>query len=331
MVDLTGAGGLESVAETAGSIGNADDVTDAGDIALNLAAVAIDGLGFLVNPLDAVGTWAIGWIVEHLEPLRWPLDVTVGQPEAIQNSVKQWNDTAIALGRLAEDYASAPVSTAPTYLGGGSPSAAALAGFTPYRAEQIAGASATCAQVARETARAAATIAATRALIRDTIVAFVWDVLKKAAARLAFAPVTFGATAAHLLYDSLVQAAATLRRIGAFLSNLHDRLVALVKNLRNVTEKLERYFAVVRPVGPRSALRPNPTGLPKLALDLSREHLKVDHTATATAEEENAEAVRAEHRQLDEHERTTEERNAHLPPPPAHETGDWWTRRGTLY
>lgn len=314
MVDLTGSGAGESAAGTVGAITNFDDATDIGDVVLNAGTLAIDGLGFLANPVDALATSVLGWLVEHLAPLRWPLDVTLGDPDAVQNAIRQWHDSALVLDDVANDYAKAPAAKAPTYLHGNSRSAAALAAFTPFRQEQISGAAMACAQVAQETAQAAALVTATRGLIRDTIVALVWDLLKKAAAKLALAPLTFGTTAATIVWDAMVHMAAGLKKIGTFLADLLGKLKVLVANLRNVTAKLDRYFSVAREVGKHSKLRPNPTAVPKVALDVSREYTKVDGTAA-----------------LDEYEQTTEERNADLPPPASHETEDWWTRRGTLY
>ena len=341
MVDLTGAGPAESAAATLDAVKDFDDATDVADVVLNAGALTVDGLGFLANPVDTFATSAIGWLVEHLEPLRWPLDVTLGDPRVVRSAIGQWNEAALTLDGVAHDYAKAPTAKAPTYLHGNSRSAAALAAATPVRREQISGASMACAQVAHQTAQAAALVAATRGLIRDTIIALLWDLLKKAVTRLAFAPLTFGSTALALVWDTVVRVAAGLRKIATVLADLLDRLKVLVANMRELTAGLDRYFSVTRPVSSLGGrLLPNPTALPKVALDVAREEVKVDDTGLATAEDRNADAghadehadaVRDKHAGLAGHERTTGERNADLPPPAAHETGDWWTRRGTLY
>ncbi|MDQ3789321.1 MAG: hypothetical protein M3422_19005 [Actinomycetota bacterium] len=331
MVDMTGSGVGESASGTVDAIANFDDPSDVGDVLLNAGTFAIDGLGFLANPVDALTTSVIGWVVEHLAPLRWPLDITLGDPEVVQNNIKQWNDAALSLDGVANDYANAPANKAPTYLHGNSQSAAALAAFIPFRQEQISGAGLACAEVAQATAQAAALVAATRGLIRDTIVALVWDLIKKAAAKLAFAPLTFGTTAAAIAWDALVTVATGLKKAGNFLASLLDKLKVLVANLSKITAKLDRYFSVARPVSAFGGkFLPNPTAIPKVALDGGREYMKADDTAMAVSDDADTGAARAKHQKLDQYERTTEERNAQLPPPASYETEDWWTRRGTL-
>jgi hypothetical protein len=329
MGDLSGLGLGESIANTVGSITNFDDASDVGDVALNTATMAIDGLGFLANPVDALATSIIGFLLEHLQPMRWALDMTFGDPEAVQNTIKQWNDSALVLDEQAKGYAKAPETRAPTYLHGNSPSAAALAAFVPFRAEQISGAAAACAQVAQETAQAAALVAATRGLIRDAIAAFVWDLLQKAVTRLAFAPLTFGGAAGAFVAETIYRTANELKFHGKALAELLEKLQVVVANLRKVTDKLDRYLSVTRAVGPMGKLRVNPTAVPKLALDFARETMKADDAALATSDESSAEAVRDQHQRVDD-EDTREERNAGLPPPVGLETEDWWTRRGTL-
>lgn len=331
MVDMSGSGVGESASGTIDAISTFDDASDVGDVLLNAGTFAIDGLGFIANPVDALATSVIGWVVEHLEPLRWPLDVTLGDPEVIQNTIKQWNDAALSLDGVAHDYANAPGNKAPTYLHGNSRSAAALSAFVPFRQEQISGAGMACAQVAHATAQAAALVAATRGLIRDTIVALVWDLLKKAVARLAFAPFTFGATGVAIAWDAVATVVTGMKKFRTILGNLLDKLKVLTASLSKITAKLDRYFSVARPVSAFGGkYLPNPTALPKVALDGVREYAKVDDTATATSDGADADAARAKHERLDEYERTTEDRNADLPPPASYETDDWWTRRGTL-
>jgi hypothetical protein len=329
MVDLSGSGVGESMAGTVDAITGFDDATDVGDVVLNTATAAIDGLGFLANPVDALATSVIGWLVEHLEPLRWPLDVTLGDPEAVQRTVTRWNDSALALDGASKDYGKAPETAAPTYLRGGSRSAAALAEVVPFRAEQISGAATACALVAQQTARAATAVAATRGLIRDTIVALVWDLLKKAVSRLAFAPFTFGGAAAAFVCETMFLVANELKRIGGYLADLLENLKVLVSNLGKVTARLDRYFSVAREVDTFRRFMPNVTAAPKVVLDVTREYLKADDTALATSDETDTAEVRAHHEDLDE--AAIEERNADAPPPTEVETKDWWTRKGTLY
>lgn len=331
MVDMSGSGVGESMAGTVDAIANFDDSSDVADIVLNTGTAVIDGLGFFANPVDALATSVIGFIVEHLEPLRWPLDVTTGDPRAVQNTIEQWNSSALVLDDMAKGYAKAPEERAPTYLHGNSPSAAALAEFVPFRAEQISGGATACAQVAQETAQAAAWVAAARGLIRDTIVSLVWDLIKKAVSRLAFAPLTFGGAVAEFVCETVFQVANELKRIGQQLAELLDKLKVVVANLRKVTDKLDRYFSVAREVGAKAKYLPNPTALPKVALDMTRERVKADDTALATNDDGNAEAVREQHQGVDDYEETREERNDDLPPPVGLETRDWWTKRGTLY
>jgi hypothetical protein len=341
MVDVTGGGLAESVAETLQAAGNADEWIDLGDVAVNSAAVGLDLLGFVANPVDSLASSAIGFLIEHLAPLRAALDWTTGDPDGIQNAITTWNDLALALDKVGNDHRPAPEHYAPTWVNGGSKSAVSCTEVMAFRSDQIYGASMACIGMAQQTASAGQWIAAARAVIRDLIAEYVWQQLKKAAAKLAFAPFTFGATAGEFVMNAMIEMSQLLQKISRVLTKVVDKLGAISQKLTSLAKVFDKYLSLTLrtesnvwlPVG---TLAPNLVGdALKFGVEAGKEAVKVDSAERQTGQD--AGRVDEMHDQYDAgvnpRVRTDEAKNPEeleKTPPGRYETDDWWTRKGTL-
>jgi hypothetical protein len=331
MVDhLSGAGPAESLYELGQSFGAAD-----GDsMVLNGVAVGLDLLGALANPIDTLGSSVIGWIIDHIAILRAPLDFTVGNPDVVQNAVQQWNDTAINLDEIADRQKAALGKEIPTYVNGGSSSVPAFTEAMGQRELQIRGAGMTCTEIAELTAQAGTWIAGIRGVIRDMIAGFVWDLLEKAVAKFAFAPLTFGATAAEFLADTMIRVSNLVRRIAGKLDELVGSLKLISGNLKKLADRLDTLLTPkITPGELVDVLDGALPAVPKLGLDVAREKAKVSTTQTATTDEADAQKAKDKHGTLvdDGYQQREKVRERWRGEPGPYETEDWWTKRGDLY
>ncbi len=344
MVDVAGGGLLESIAETVQAAGNADEHIDLGDVAINAAAVGLDALAFIANPVDALGSSAIAFVIEHLAPLRAALDWTTGDPDGVQNATEGWNDIAVGLDTLAGKLRTAPGQYAPTWINGGTPSATGCAEVMTFRSDQIYGASMACVAIAQQTAGAGTWVAAARGVIRDLIAGYVWELVQKAIAKLAVAPFTLGASMAEFVVNAVIRMSDVLRKIGRVLSKLLNRLTEISTTLSKLGRLVDRYLGMTlrtetNVVVRHGTLLPNVVGMGlKFGLDWAREETKVDHTQTRSNQTGlNQDRVDERHRQHDagvnEQVTTDAAKNPdgiEETPPGFQETEDWWTRKGTL-
>lgn len=326
---VSGAGPVDSLYEA----GKATVDGNVAGIALNTAAVGIDTLGFLANPVDSLATSIIGWLIDHLAFLRFPLDITVGNPDAIQGAVQLWNDTAIELDDIASQQAEALRTQLPTYLNGASTSAPGFKTWMETRETQIRGAAMTCVEIAQLTAEAGANIAAVRSVIRDLTANYIWEMIQKAAVKFAFAPLTLGATATEFLTNALIRASTVMKQIGAKLGELLSTLKVLTGRMKVLAKRFDAIFGATMRMGPKDTLLPSFGLLPlKMPFEMLKEDAKVEGAQTSTTDPASGERATQLHDRLadpayQERERVRDESSGE---PAEYETKDWWTRRGTL-
>lgn len=83
-----GAGIFESACGTVDSAFSRDGLGFAG----NLAATGLSAIGAVMDPLQVVFAAGVGWLMEHLDCLREPLDKLMGDPKAIEGHAQSWKN-----------------------------------------------------------------------------------------------------------------------------------------------------------------------------------------------------------------------------------------------
>jgi hypothetical protein len=315
MSDLStsGAGVVDSLTETVTAITNFDSPGDVLDVGLGAASVGIDALALMENPVDTLATSAIAWMIDNLSFLRWPLDVTVGNPDMIDKAVQALNKAAADLDTLAGEQADALGTQVPTYREGGSTSAVTFGDVMNLRVAQLRGASLACAGAAEAYASAGVWVATVRACARDMIADFIWDLLQKAATHLAAGPMTFGASVAEFVASTVQRAAMLVNKIGDMFATALNRLKILSKRLAELSDNLNFLFGgSIDTVGRRLAL-PGPL---KPFMEFAKEDAKSDSVATSTADESDQDTVDRVHEQ---------QASA-----PVMDDPEWWTKKGYL-
>lgn len=288
MVDLAGGGLAESIAESIQSLHR--EHVNLGEVTLNVAVVGLDTLGIMANPVEALATSAISFIIEHLKPFRDVLDWTTGDPDGVQSAVERWNTVAADLYRLGDDHRKSATKLAPTWSAGDSASFSNGNEVINFRADQIHGASMACIALAEQTASSGTWVAAARGIIRDIIAAYVWDQLKKAAVKLPFGLLTAGASVADFFAEAMFALGTAVRRIHNILDKLLDHLKEIGKFLQSVTKKLDEYIGLMtRTKGnvwlPKGTLVPN-WGVLKGAVDYAREETRANATERRASPED---------------------------------------------
>ncbi|MBB5956002.1 uncharacterized protein YukE [Saccharothrix tamanrassetensis] len=102
----TGAGVVDSVngfvdSLTSESEGEGVDVID---VALGGAGVVVDLVSVAANPLGALASAGVGWLLEHVSFLREPLDALLGNPDEINANVHQLKSAALEMKMIADEH-----------------------------------------------------------------------------------------------------------------------------------------------------------------------------------------------------------------------------------
>ena len=319
-VNTSGSGLVDALAELAGSIG--DENTDGLDGVLGIGNVLIEGLGVIANPLDALATSVISWIIDHVAILRWPLDVTVGDPRVVASTVTALNDTAFALDRLASEQSSAITSEVPTYVSGNTRSSIAFSNHMLFRATQLHGASLACVGAAQAVAMGGTRVAAVRSAIRDLIAEYVWNLIQLAAQRLPMGFLTAGAAIADFCARAMSWAAKLIDNVGGMLRKLLDALADIGKQVKQIATTVTK---LVSPVLSGTTWVPSPGLALRASVGWATEAAKVDSTEQATSDRTAAGRERIGELHAEEDERQED------PPLGPTRESDWWTRKGDLY
>ena len=84
-------------------------------IGIGSAGMALETIGLVLDPIGSLLTAGIGWLIEHITILRWPLDILMGDPIGInaasealtaeKKKLEQWSkDHQTALDTLLKDW-----------------------------------------------------------------------------------------------------------------------------------------------------------------------------------------------------------------------------------
>ncbi|WP_329789319.1 hypothetical protein V1227_34025 [Lentzea sp. DG1S-22] len=261
--NFAGAGVFESLAQTVDSMGRLGegDVTELG---LNAAALGLDALGVFMDPVGALATAGIGWLIEHLSFLREPLDLLAGNGDKIKAAVGTWNQVSMALAQIAQEQRTAVQNQVGSWQ---ETAASRFRSSQGQLAEEIAAVSKSCAVVGEQIATAGTITAAVRGMLRDLVAMFVYEVIRNAVIALASSWVSLGSSIAAFSAWAVGRGAVVLGKITQQIAKLMKvvtriagRLKDLFAKLGDVLARLARFGkggqAVDTPSAPRTPSTP---------------------------------------------------------------------------
>ncbi|WP_329045460.1 hypothetical protein OG738_28535 [Amycolatopsis sp. NBC_01488] len=225
-------------------------------IGIGSAGMALETIGLVLDPIGSLLTAGIGWLIEHITILRWPLDILMGDPIGIaaasaaltaeKKKLEQWStDHQSALDTLMKDWSGKAADQFKKDMDAVTEQLASLGGYLD--------------QAGKNMTIAGGIVGAFRGILRDLIAMLLATIVKGALIAAALAPVTFGASIALFVTTTIGTVATALGKIGTKLLQLAKKLADLVKALAKMG-KAGDDLAAVKP--PTSSLTPTPTPKP---------------------------------------------------------------------
>jgi hypothetical protein len=95
------------LAEDAAQISNGIHDNSWVDGTLGGVGGALDVLGTIIDPLGSLVAWGVGWLMEHVRPLKEALDWLAGMPDEIAAHAATWRNVAAATTATQQRYAEA--------------------------------------------------------------------------------------------------------------------------------------------------------------------------------------------------------------------------------
>lgn len=242
-----GAGVVESVAGfvdtlTGESEGEGVDVIDA---AIGGAGMVVDLVGSAANPLAAVFSAGVGWLMEHISFIREPLDALLGNPDEINANTHQLKSAALEMKMIAQEHREDVEAMGASWSGA---SNEAFRSNQDQMADQYEALGKTMDGTAAIYALSGALVCELRAMIFDWIADLIGELIAGALIAAASAAVTFGGSIAAYCGYSATRAgmlasrmAARLSRLMAAMSRFGMRIARLSERMSGLMKGLEKF------------------------------------------------------------------------------------------
>jgi hypothetical protein len=231
----------------AGDIMNLTSDNDPWDCTVDGVRAGLDALGMAFDPFGAIASAGVGWLLQHVDFLREPIDKLTGDTAAIEALTQTWANIAKALSEDAENYADA-VKATDHWTGKAA---------DDYRKAaddllQVLVATANHSQHASEGIMAAGIIVGTeRAIIYDMLSTFIGRVIVEALVALASSWFSFGSSIAVFVAAVDIDASIQAERIGLRVGAVMKKIAKFGQKFTKMGSKAEKLAKDVEKAGNR--------------------------------------------------------------------------------
>jgi hypothetical protein len=261
-----GTGVIDSYNSLITDIKNAHDEDKgvaAAEIGVAVFGAVVDTVATILNPLGKLIAAGLGWLIEHVEFLKKPLDWLTGDPTAIKALADQLHEIGQDLRNTATDMDSTLNASLASWTGTASENFHTI---MSGRRSDIDGAGHSVDVAGYVVETTMALIGAVRALIRDMVTSTLGDIIATMLIALASAPFTFGASIAVGVSKCVIEGVAKV-------AEMTSKIAKLVGFSAKVVKRIDDLVAVLKKTATNlgnkySDLR----GLPKPADDAGSTH-----------------------------------------------------------
>ncbi|WP_236796622.1 RHS repeat-associated core domain-containing protein [Amycolatopsis sp. GM8] len=145
------------------------DGIESGDwasVAMGAVGVGLDAIAAVADPFGSILAAGVGWLMEHVGPLKEALDALAGDPDQITAHSETWKNIAKEVGDVSTDLANQVKADVQSWTG---PGADAYRKQAEEVAKTLAGTAQACEGAASGVKTAGEVVAAVRMLVRDII------------------------------------------------------------------------------------------------------------------------------------------------------------------
>jgi uncharacterized protein YukE len=227
----TGLGLAEDAAQISNGIENDSWV----DGTLGGVGGALDLLGTVIDPLGSLVAWGVGWLMEHVRPLKEALDWLAGQPDEIAAHAATWRNVAAATAAAQQRYADAVRTQTAGWSGA---SGDAYRNHAAQQSDALGGIAKASEAISSAVEGAGLLVGLVRGIVRDLIAQFVATLAARLPQWLAEAGLTLGIATPIVIGQVAALVAKWVNRIQGFIR-------ALLNSLRRLSGKLDELTGVL--------------------------------------------------------------------------------------
>ncbi|WIY00723.1 RHS repeat-associated core domain-containing protein [Amycolatopsis mongoliensis] len=251
-----------SLLESANDLKSAIESGDWASVALGAVGTALDALSMAMDPFGAILAAGVGWLIEHVGPLKEALNGLTGNADEIAAQSETWKNIATELGSVGEDLTGMVKTDTASWTGNGGDSYRQRAQDTVTLLET---AQKGCEGASSGVKTAGEVVAAVRALVRDIIAELIGHLISWAL-QVVF---TLGIGLTWVVPQVINAVAKTASKIADLVKRLVTALKALIPLLKRAGDLFSDAAKALKNIKPGKAAPPpksidikgNPKGL----------------------------------------------------------------------
>jgi uncharacterized protein YukE len=222
-------------------IKSTSDAMDKGDIlgsAMGVTNVAMDVIGIVGDPMGAITSAGVGWVLNAVSFLREPFDILKGNPSAITGSSQSWLTAANSLTTTAEKYRTASTTQTQSWTGTAGNGYRAASSSQADGLEALAKASQSVSSAITQAGKA---VAEGRKIVMDLISEAVGKIIQICIEALASSWLSFGSSIAMGIAQSVQKAVSTAQK-------LVQKIQKVVQTLQKIIQFVQKVMQIVQQV-----------------------------------------------------------------------------------
>jgi uncharacterized protein YukE len=245
-------------------IKSTSDAMDKGDVlgsAMGVANVAMDVIGIVGDPMGAITSAGVGWVLNAVSFLREPFDILKGDPSAITGSSQSWLSAANSLTATAEKYRAASKTQTQGWSGTAGDGYRAASSSQADGLEALAKASQSVSSAITQAGKA---VAEGRKIVMDLISEAVSKIIQICIEALSSSWLSFGASIAAGIAQSVQKAVSTAQKLVQKIQKVVQTLQKIIQFVQKVMQIVQQVKQLLEMIGGKASEVPNaqPTTAP---------------------------------------------------------------------
>jgi len=223
------------------------DWLDAGSGVLN---VAMDIVGVAGDPLGAISSAGLGWVLGAVSFLREPFDKLLGSPQAITGSAQAWERAAGEITATAQRFREASKGETAAWQGR---TADGYRTTSARQADGLSGLAEASRGLSKAMSGAGQALAQVRQVVLDLINQAVQKIIEICLEALSMSWLSFGSSIALGISQSVMQAVQTAQKLLTQIKNLVSTLKKVIDAVRQVVSTVKTIKQLVESIGSKAA------------------------------------------------------------------------------
>lgn len=229
------------------------DAFEKGDVlgsAMGVTNVAMDVIGLVGDPMGAISSAGVGWVLNAVSFLKEPFDILKGDPSAITGSSQSWGTAASNLLSTAAQYRQASTTQTSSWLGNAGNGYRTASGSQANGLEALAKASQT---VSAAITKAGQAVAQARKTVLDLISEAVQKIIQICIEALSKSWLSFGASIAMGIAQSVQKAVSTAQKLVKQIQQVVQTLQQIIKVVQQIMQIVQQVKQLMQQIGGKAS------------------------------------------------------------------------------